>query len=98
MSDNAKYRTVEVLPVAQVIAHLLLEYNLPLVVGIKVHVEGIDDSIALVVDYDAAGLGSSGLPLIIRQDTFQPRWVLADVILRSQINDLFLWISLVFVQ
>ena len=45
----------EHLPVAKVITEFFIEDGLPLVVGVEVEVEGVDDAGALVVDDDAAG-------------------------------------------
>ncbi len=89
---------LDISPVAQVVAQFLFKYDLALVIGVEVHVEGINNSIIFLVDYDTTRFGSLCLSLVVGQNTLQPCWIFADVVLRGQIDDLLLWISLVFVQ
>jgi hypothetical protein len=54
------------------------------VVGVKVHVEGVDITVALVVNNDGSGDGIVGLAIRVRFGAFDPLWVRGHVVVRGK--------------
>ena len=73
-----------VLPVSDMITNLHAKNDVPLVVGIEVHIERIHRTVPMIVDNDRATRDSVRLALTIGDNTVQPRRVLADIVLGSQ--------------
>lgn len=68
-----------VLPVADVVAELVAEDGVALVVGVEVHVEGVDGAVALVVDDDGAGGVGAGAAAGVGLDAVEVGRVFAEV-------------------
>jgi hypothetical protein len=56
------------------------EHFAAVVVGIKVHVEGVDVAVAFVVDDDCGGDGIVGLAIRVGFGAFDPVWVRGHVV------------------
>lgn len=68
------------------IANLLPQYGGSLVVRIEVHVERINVTCAMVVDYDSAAGGSLGLASAIWLDAVEPGRISSDIVDGSQVH------------
>ena len=68
-----------VLPVADVVAEFLVQDCVALVVGVEVHVEGVDTVVAVVVDDDCAAGGVGGLAGGVGDYAVEPFGLFGDV-------------------
>lgn len=66
------------------VTELFPEDSLALIIGIEVHVEGVDDACSVIIYHDATRLSSIRLPIRIRPHTFHPHWVCDDIVIRVQ--------------
>ena len=72
------------LPVAEVVTEFFAEDGLPLIVGVEIEVEGVDDAGALVIDDNAAGYCAVSLAVRVWADSFQPWWVIGVVVVGKE--------------
>jgi hypothetical protein len=79
------------------VAEFLCKDGLPLVVGIEVHVEGVDRAGAVVVDHNAARLGAVRLAVRIGSHAFHPLGGVGHVVVGAQ-EDIFSAVRIQFVQ
>ena len=71
------------------ITEFFIEDGLSPVVGVEVEVEGVDNAGALVVDDDAAGYCAVNLTVRVWADSFQPWWVLSEVVVGGEVHIVF---------
>ena len=66
------------------IAELFREYGLPLIVGVEIDVESVDNARPVIIDHDTTCLGTIGLSSRIWTYTFHPGRRSGDIIVGAQ--------------
>ena len=88
--DGLRYSTEEpnhiMFPVPDMITDFLPQYPGSLVVRIEIHVERINVTCAMIVDYDSAAGGSRGLASAIWLDAVKPGRISSDIVDGSQVH------------
>ena len=69
-----------VLPVSNVIPELLSKNGVPLVISVKVEVEGVHQASPVVIDDDGRAHSAIGFTISVGGHPFKPRRILGDVV------------------
>ena len=65
------------------ISELLSKNNLPLIIGVEVHVKHIDIAVTMIIDYDTARRRILGFAISVWAYTFEPGWILRYIFIRA---------------